>query len=154
MSDLSSSFFDAGDAITRLKARVPDLVQVGGARDLGNATHETVRAPMAWVVVMSETAGPVRYESCGFIEVEVTARFGVILAVRDIADRTGTAARTALRPLRVAVQGAMCSWQPVGSNHACRFARGALTSGIGRDGMMFWQDEFTVGFDRRIIVEA
>lgn len=148
------TFLDPAAIAARLTAKVPALRKVGTARDLANATVETVQAPTAWVVIMSEAASDVRYEVCDVIEQLVTVRFGVILAVRDIADRTGTAAREDLKQIRIEVLKALGSWMPEGANHNCRFSRGALTSGIGRDGMMFWQDEFTIGFDRRTILEA
>ena len=148
------TFLDPTVVAARLEARVTGLRRVGTARDMANASIETIQAPMAWVVIMAETAGEVRYQTSGMIEQLITARFGVVIAVRDIADRTGAAAREDLQPIRKAVLQALGSWMPDGANHNCRFARGALTSGIGRDGMMFWQDEFTVGFDRRISTEA
>ncbi|MDO5648862.1 hypothetical protein [Paracoccus sp. (in: a-proteobacteria)] len=154
MGDFSQSFLDPADVAARLATKAPVFTRIGTARDLGNASIETIRAPMAWVIIMSEAAGDVRYEICDVIEQLISVRFGVVLAVRDIGDRTGTVAREALRPLRERVLGALCTWQPIGSNHACRFSRGALASGIGRDGMMLWQDEFTVTFDRRFVMET
>ena len=153
-SIFEQTFLDPADVAARLAARAPLLRKIGTARDLGNATVETIQPSTAWVVIMSEAAGDVRYEVCDVIEQLVTVRFGVILAVRDIADRTGIAAREDLKPIRIEVLKALGSWMPEGANHNCRFSRGALTSGIGRDGMMFWQDEFTTGFDRRITLEA
>lgn len=150
----AQSFLDPQDVVARLLEHGPAFTRVGTARDLGNARVETLRPPMAWVIMMSENGGEIRYQISDMIEQLVTARFGIILAVRDIGDRTGEAAREALKPLREGVHGVICNWKPLGSNHACRFSRGALTSSIGADGMMFWQDEFTVSFDRRIILEA
>lgn len=154
MSEFLDSFLDAALISARLRDEVPGFVLVGTARDFANAQAETLRAPSAWVIILAETASEPRYAVAELLDQVVTVRFGVVMAVRDIADRTGAAAREALRPIREQVHRAICSWQPVGSNHACRFSRGALTSGIGKDGMMFWQDEFTVSFDRRIHLET
>ena len=79
------TFLDPAAIAARLTAKIPALRKVGTARDLANATVETVQAPTAWVVIMSEAAGDVRYEVCDVIEQLITVRFGVILAVRDIA---------------------------------------------------------------------
>ncbi|TRD18345.1 phage tail terminator protein [Palleronia caenipelagi] len=151
---MAEGFLDPQEVADRIRARVPALIFVGGAKDLGNATAETLRAPSAWVIVMAETADPPRYEICDLVEQPVTIRFGVVLAVRDIADRTGEAAREALGPVREALHRALTGWQPLGSGRSCLFDRGSLASGIGQDGMMFWQDEFLASFDRRITLEG
>lgn len=138
----------------RIEARVAELVHVGTARTLGNASAETIRTPSAWVVVSAETAGDNEFASCDVIEQVVTVRFGVIVAVRDIADRTGSRARDDLMPIRQAVHAAICTWAPPDAHTACRFLRGQLTSSIGRDGLMLWQDDFSVAFDRRTVLET
>lgn len=147
-------WFDPHAAVARLSAQVPEFILVGTARDLGAAQIETVRTPTAWIVVLAETAGEVRYEFGSFIEQLVTVRFAVILAVRDLGDRTGARAGADLQPIRQSVHRALSSWKPLDANHACRFARGSLVSGVGRDGTLFWQDEFTVTFDRRTTPET
>lgn len=147
-------WFDPQDAVDRLDAEVSGFALIGTARDLGAAQIETIRTPSAWIVVLSETAGEVRYEFGDFIEQLVTVRFAVILAVRDLGDRTGARAGADLHGIRKSVHRAISAWKPSDANHACRFARGSLVSGIGRDGTLFWQDEFTVSYDRRTTPEA
>lgn len=150
--DFDASFFDPQAAIDLIRAQVPDFVLVSGARDLGNARIETLRTPTAWVIANAETPEPVKYDFPEVIDQRVTTRFGVVIAVRDIGDRTGERAREALRPLRVALHRAICRWTPVGASHACRFAGGAMTSSIGQDGLLLWQDDFSVAYDRRLEV--
>lgn len=147
-------WLDPHDVAARLRESVPELVEVGLARDLATARIETILPPSAWVVILSETAGEVRYEVCDFFEQVVTVRFAVVLGVRDIGDRTGTQAATDLLPIRKAVHRALAAWKPVDANHGCRFARGALSGSPGSDGTLFWQDEFTVAFDRRTQLET
>lgn len=72
------------------------------------------------------------------------------MAVRDIADRTGARAGTDLKPLREAVMLGLGRFIPDGADQAFRFSRGQLISGIDAQGGLFWQDEFTLRFDRRI----
>ncbi|KGJ23274.1 hypothetical protein [Paracoccus sanguinis] len=146
-------WLDPADVVARLRADVPDLVEVGTARDLGAARIETILPPSAWVVVLGETAGEVRYEVCELFEQVVTVRFAVVLGVRDIGDRTGSLATSDLLPIRKEVHRALTAWKPQDANHGCRFARGALSGAIGADGTLFWQDEFTVAFDRRTQLE-
>lgn len=133
-----------------LRASVPAFATVGLARDLNTVKRETIRWPSAWIVQLAEIAGENRYASDDMIEQPITARIGVIMAVRDIADRTGARAGTDLKPLREAVMLGLGRFIPDGADQAFRFSRGQLISGIDAQGGLFWQDEFTLRFDRRI----
>lgn len=134
----------------RLRTDVPQFVTVGLARDLGAVKPATLRYPSAFVILLGETSGTVRYQMADVIEQAVEARIGVVMAVRDIADRIGTRAGQDLRSIREAVLMSVCRFVPEPDGNAFRFSRGALQSGIGGDGQMFWQDDFTLRFDRRI----
>ncbi|WP_313352643.1 hypothetical protein [Paracoccus sp. (in: a-proteobacteria)] len=133
-----------------LRAAVPAFVSVGLARDLATARRETIRWPSAWIVLLAETAGDNRYASDDMIEQPVTARIAVIMAVRDIADRAGRQASTDLQPLREAVMLSLGRFIPESADQSFRFSRGQRLSGVDAKGGMFWQDEFTLRFDRRI----
>lgn len=134
----------------RLRSTVSQLVSVGHARDLGAVKPNTIRYPSAWVILLGEQAGETRYQYEDLIDQVVTARIGVVLAIRDIADRTGARAGQDLKAVREAVLLSLCRFIPEPGGNAFRFAKGALQSGIGGDGQMFWQDDFTLRFDRRI----
>lgn len=133
-----------------LRAQVPAFVWVGLARDLSTVRRETIRWPSAWVVQLAEVAADNRYASDDMIEQPVTGRVGIIMAVRDIADRTGARAATDLAPLREAIMLNLASFIPDGADQAFRFSRGQLISGVDAQGGLFWQDEYTLRFDRRI----
>lgn len=133
-----------------LKASVPAFVEVGLARDLGAVRPNTIRFPSAWVILLAESAEPNRYASDDMIEQPVTARVAIIMAIRDIADRTGARASEDLQSIREAVLLGMGRLVPQGADQAFRFSRGQLQSGVDAKGGMFWQDEFTLRFDRRI----
>lgn len=133
-----------------LRTVVPAFVSVGLARDLATVRRETIRWPSAWIVSLAETAGENRYASDDMIEQPVTARIAVIMAVRDIADRVGAQAATDLQPLREAVMLGLGRFAPQDADQAFRFSRGQRLSGVDAQGGMFWQDEFTLRFDRRI----
>lgn len=133
-----------------LQETVPLFVSVGLARDLGAVNRNTIRYPSAWVILLGEQASEIRYEYDDAIEQAVTARVAVIMAVRDIADRTGARARENLKPIREAVLISMCRHIPQDADQAFRFSRGQLQSGVDAKGGMFWQDEYTLRFDRRI----
>lgn len=133
-----------------LAAAMPQFVRVDQARDLATATRETIRFPSAWIVLLAETATEARYASDDAIEQAVTARIGVIMAVRDLADRTGARASEDLGAIRQGVLLTLGRHVPPGADQAFRFARGQLLSGVDSRGGLFWQDEFTLRFDRRI----
>lgn len=141
---------DLSAIATTLQAAVPAFVTVGLARDLGVVRRDTIRWPSAWVILLAETAGENRYASDDMIEQPVTARIAVIMAVRDIADRQGAQAAADLKPLREAVMKCLGRTRPAGADQTFRFARGMLQSGIDVQGGMFWQDDYTLRFDRRI----
>lgn len=141
---------DVQSVADHLKEAVPAFVEVGLARDLAAVRPNTVRWPSGWVILLAETAEATRYACDDLIEQPVTARVAIIMAVRDIADRTGTRASEDLQSIRAAVLLGMGRLIPDGADQSFRFSRGQLLSGVNAQGGMFWQDEFTLRFDRRI----
>lgn len=141
---------DPATVADRLRSTVSQFASVGLARDLGAVKLNTIRFPTAWVILLGEQAGETRYQYEDLIDQVVTARVGVVMAVRDIADRTGTRAGQDLRAIREAVLLSLCRFIPEPGGNAFRFQKGALQSGIGGEGQLFWQDDFTLRFDRRI----
>lgn len=123
---------------------------VGLAADLGRVSARSLQYPSAFIILLGEHAGDNRYMSEDMVEQAVTARIGVIMAVRDIADTSGARASTNLAPLREAVLLSLCRFVPEVGGNAFRFAKGALQSGIDTHGGLFWQDDYTLRFDRRI----
>ena len=134
----------------RLQATIPALAFVGLAADLGRIHERALLYPSAFVVLLGEQASEARYAAPERIEQSITARVGVILAVRDIADASGAQATTALKPLRAALLQSLGTYVPDPGGQAFRFARGALQSGVDRNGGLFWQDDFTLRFDRAL----
>ncbi len=134
----------------RLESAVPAFKRVGLSADLGRVTARSLLYPSAFVVLLGEQASETRYFGEDMIEQVVTARVGVIMAVRDIADTTGAQATTALAPIRETVLLTLCRFVPEAGGNAFRFQKGALQSGIDAQGSLFWQDDYTLRFDRRI----
>ncbi|KAA8606812.1 phage tail terminator protein [Salipiger aestuarii] len=134
----------------RLRSDVSAFALVGLVADLGRVGLRSLQYPSAFVVLLGETAGETRYLTEDLVDQMVTARIGVIMAVRDIADVTGAQATTSLAPLRQAVLLSLGSFVPEAGGNAFRFSRGALQSGVDGQGSLFWQDDYTLRFDRRI----
>jgi|GEM_PF-1716303 len=134
----------------RIRIAMPVFRLVGLARDFGAVRSNTLVFPTAWVILTGESAGEAKYATGDVIDQKITSRIGIIMAVRDITDRTGTQAGEGLRPLRESLLLTLGRFVPEGADEAFRFARGALQSGIAADGALFWQDDFTLRHDRRI----
>lgn len=140
----------AADLASHLRGAVAELRHVGTARDFATARAGSIVHPSAWIIVLGENAQPNRYQTSALVDQRVTARFGVILAARDIGDRTGARAVGDIEEMRTRIIGAMASHVPTGCETACTPVSGRLLSGIGRDGAMFWQDDFQTAFNRRV----
>lgn len=133
-----------------VKAGVPALLAVGTARDFGRVQQETIAWPSIWVVPLSETASPNKYANALVTSQRVEARFATLLAVRDIADRVGATALSAIEAIRPSLIVALAQHRPAGACSGCVHRAGRLVSGIDAEGSMLWQDDFVVTFDRRI----
>lgn len=138
------------DIVTALSAGNDTLRAVGTARDLNEARINTLTWPSAWVVNLAETSGSNKFASCDIVDQRVIDRFGVILAVRDIADHEGRFALSEIERVRTGTIEALARFQPVNAETTCVHRQGRLISSIGKDGQMFWQDDFEVEFSRRI----
>lgn len=129
----------------RLAAKIPapGLLKVGGAADFQRAIEGVTALPAAFVVPLAESAGENDFEM-NVVQQDVSALFGVVLAVRDISDAVGGQVQDALDALRVLVREALINWQPTPDMDPCTFAGGQV---IGmRDQVLFWQDDFVTGY--------
>ena len=141
---------DVDPIAVMLRTALPDLVEIGTASEFARLTAQTIRWPSAYVIPLAESAGANRYQTCGVLDQRVTARFGVVWAVRDIGDRKGSLAIGDIKSVREAGMAALCRFTPANAETACEPVSGRLVSNIDRDGQMLWQDDFTVAFTRRI----
>lgn len=129
--------------IDRLKAQVSSLRFVGGAADLPTATEEVKQTPAAFVIPLTETATANR-DGTGSVTQQITARFGVLLAVQNLRDARGEAALTTLVPVRSAVREALVGWVPVGFEDPAEIVSGRILS--LNDRVLWWQDDFASMF--------
>lgn len=144
---------NAGEIAEALRTGMPQLVEVGTAKDFGAAIAATLRYPSAFVIPLNEQPGPNRYQNHLVLDQKVLCRFGVIWAVRDIGDRTrskGLDDITAVRSAGMAILGGLVL---SGAETTCVPVSGRLISGIDKKGQMLWQDDFTVSFNRRLTTQ-
>lgn len=133
---------DAGPIIARLR-EAAGLRLVGGAADLATAYGTPLpTVPAAYVVMMAESASP---NSLGNeVEHQVTVRFAVVIAARNVADATGASVAAEVEVLRTAVRELLLGWLPKGAIAVCEFVRGALADFDA--GLMWWQDEYQTDY--------
>lgn len=134
-----------------LAAAGTDLVEIGTARNLAAVAAQAIVYPSAYLVPLGESATGQVYMATADLRQEVTFLFGVILAVRDIDSRTGTIAMNEAGVVREQVMRALATYRAPGTRDVCIPIRGRLLSGLGNQGAMFWQDDYSVGFRREII---
>lgn len=138
------------DLASALRTAMPDLVEVGVAKDFGRLTPSLVRAPSAFVLWLGEQSGANRFQSQGLLDQRITTRFGVVMAIRDIASGKGGAALESAEDIRQQVVQFFGAYRPDGAEDVCLPVSGRLMGGIGSDGLMFVQDDFTFITQRRI----
>lgn len=126
--------------IERLRAQVPCLKAVGGAADLDAALAGAVAVPAAFVVPVSDEAGP--HALVGRYAETTQQVFGVMLAVANLRDARGAAALASLAPMRDAVRCALAGWVPdEATGEPVSKGRGQLLRFDG-DGRLWWMDQF------------
>jgi len=146
----TAAIFDPSSVVDALRTALPDLREIGTASDLGRLSRATINWPSAYVITLAETPGQNRYQSDHIISQRVTARFGVIWAVRDIGSQLGSVADGDIRAVRAAGMLAICAHTVPDADGQCVPVSGQLVSGVDRDGQLLWQDDFTVDLNRFI----
>lgn len=126
--------------IQRLRQQAPSLAHVAGGVSLAALKSVPSRTPAAFVLPVSEQAGP---NTSGTLEVNqrIVRRFAVIVVVRDVRDATGEAAYDGgLSQARGEIDAALVGWAPEPGAGLVTRAGGRLLS--FSSGALWWQDEF------------
>lgn len=133
-----------------LRTADTEFVRFGLARDLGAARAATIAPPTAWLIPMSERAGDQRYMGHAPLSQQVRFTFSVVMALRDIGGRSGGHAMGEVPRHRSQVMQVLATYRYPGADDVCVPAGGKLVSGINAQGHLFWQDDYTIHFHRRI----
>jgi hypothetical protein len=138
---MAVTLFDPQPVIARIRDQVPALKRVAGAADFAAAAPDAKQLPAAFVVALSDRAGPNRL-AVQATEQLMDARFGVIVAAQNLRDPRGEQAAVELRALRAAVAGALLGWTPDGETlEPIEFAAGRM---LQLDNLvLWWQDDYT-----------
>lgn len=132
--------------IEQLRAECPLLGgRVFGAAKLAVAEPQSIVTPCAFVVPMSEVGGTQRQVG-GYLQ-EVTAKFGIVIAVTNYYDETGEEANEELADVREEISQALCGWQIPWASFPCEFVDGKIVD--YDDLTLRWNDVFSAQFHKR-----
>jgi hypothetical protein len=135
--------------IAQLQASVPLLKLVGGAAQFQNAAESLPKVtPAAFIIPLEENPSGSAMGDLVIQRVAVT--LGVILAVRNVTDTKGVAARQGMEALRAAVKAVLLGWQPTADYDPLERGRSGLLA--FKDMHMWWQDIYTTSYiDRSVL---
>lgn len=122
------------------------LKRVLGAVDFASAQQDISGLPVAYVIPLSDAAAPNRLLS-GAIEQRVTERFGVIVAINNVRDVRGQAAKEDLESIRGQIINALIGWQPDQGYDPIEYGGGRILSLVNT--VLWWQLEFVTAYYER-----
>lgn len=127
--------------ISRLKAELTGVPQIGGAAELDAALEGAVALPAVFVVPVLERGQEV--DDNGPTTQALEQTYSVIQAVANRRDPKGQAALVDLGGLRSQVKRALVGWEPAArTGQPLLFESGRLLRMDG-DGRLWWADEFS-----------
>lgn len=129
--------------ITRLREQCALLRLVGGAAQLERAIEALTTVPAAFVLPARETAADSPFMD-QLVQQELRAEFTVVVAVRNLADAAGSAAREELEPVREAIRAALLNWAPENATSGCEFVGGELAQ--FKDSLLWWADTYATSY--------
>ncbi len=133
---------DLAPVVSRLQAQVAAFRLVAGAADLASATDDLKQVPAAYVYPVADRT--TRSGGLGYVAHEVQARFGVVIAARNLRDARGEKAIGDLEPLRLAVRTALLGWLPATGYDRCTWQGGRLIR-IAQ-AVLWWQDDYETAY--------
>lgn len=137
---------ELGLVIDRLRDRVTELRVVAGAAAITAAQEDLKTTPAAYVIPLGEQAARNALVGGGHSQ-QVSVRFGVVLAARNVRDARGQAGHEELERLREAAKSALIGWAPDADHDPIELARGQLLALT--DTILWWQDEYLTSYYER-----
>ena len=126
------------DVVSALNGRVEEAVDLKAALEKG-APGKT---PVAYLVPSKDVPNKNRGGSQSQL---VHAGFDVVLAVRNVSDSTGEAARKELQELRSVLFANLLGWTPDGNLYdETRYGGGQMVSFMNK--VLWWQDSFVTSY--------
>lgn len=137
------------ELVTARLAGTAGLLDVGGAVEYFAARESLKRSPAAFVLPAKDTAAANAFAT-EEIDQRVTARFGVIIAVKNVRDARGEAAMADLTPLRQAVWERLLGWIAAEGFSPCTYGGGRLLDLDEGAQVLWWVDEFDTDYHVRV----
>ena len=118
--------------------------RVGGSVDLSTSSLRKELLPRAWIVPMGDKSDG------GTPMAEWEERWGVLIAVRNVADTRGNKSMDAVEPIVQAVRARFYDWFIDDTYHVPMIAAGGdYHSFNDKTQVAFWLDEFTAAYLKR-----
>ena len=140
--------YRTAEIIAQLRDNADDFQgRVAGTADEAAAKEQKIlQTPSAWVFPVSGRGLPNTVAAGGHSQ-KRTVFFGVMVAVRNVADKTGASGTDILEPLRDVVQQLIVGWAPNDQLAPCDYV---LDRGVGYDqAVLRWVDVFSTYYFAR-----
>ena len=147
---MSLLFFDLNLVVNRVNADVNELANsvYGSVSFQAAISAGAIKRHTAFVLPGQDNAQASRLAG-QVVDQQVSATFGVLFAVRNVADAIGFAGNAALYALRNAVLASLLNWVPDVRFDAVNYANGRLQSFANQT--LWWQDNYVTKFNIRAI---
>ncbi len=140
---MAIALFDASLIVARLRDQVSALRKVEGAAEFAAAEPDLKLTPAAFVIELANRTAPSRTGTEVVSQVN-EIRFGVVMAVQNLRDVRGDAAKATLNPLRESVMTALLGWVPEPEYDPCEYGGGRLVQIANQ--VLWWQEEYVTRF--------
>ena len=144
---MSVEFFSLDLVVARLKSETSILKKnIEGSVSLqATLQRGTIKNHSAFIIPGADSAQP--NGMAGIVDQQVRTTFGVLIAVRNVADARGAAGNTALKPIRDEIGEALLNWDAIGNGNPITYGGGRLQSFANK--VLWWQDNYVVPFNLR-----
>lgn len=129
--------------VDRIESQSPAFKLVGGAAKFDQAKKLLPASPAAFVILGQETGAPNPFMD-QLVEQNLTVKFVVVIATRNLEDDRGLAAADSLGSLRKALFAALLNWTPDEAEQGCEYDSGQIME--LDNGVLWWADTFNTAY--------
>jgi hypothetical protein len=126
-----------------LKAIPATFATVEGAAELSLLKDAPLATPAAYVIVKDEASGENQRMTGGVLQ-RTEVDFGVVIVIKNVSDRTGAAATTAVEPLKIATRQALLGQTLAGTDDVITHVSGSLHKAA--NGELWWEEIFATAY--------
>jgi hypothetical protein len=122
---------------------------VGGSADIPAANVMLKVFPSLFVIPLADSAAPNSLAGQALSQ-KVTERFGVVSAVRNVADATGEHSLNDLKNVRAQIKAKLLGWVPNAECEQVTYVAGNLIK-LDNDAVLWWLDTFETSYLERVL---